>query len=139
MLAIPVLVSNVVAQTFILDFAQVSKTVEELTDASLVIANVTVQSVYPTTNLSETTIARIETDSLLKVTRVLKGNKSSPQLVVSQTGGGNLLPRQYSLFQPGEHCIVFLTRLINGPTRPDRGIPRYNIVGNSPAVSVGRN
>ena len=44
MLAIPVLVSNFVAQTFILDFAQVSKTVEELTDASLVIANVTVQS-----------------------------------------------------------------------------------------------
>ena len=107
---------------------------DQLTNTSLVIAEATVQSIFPTTELEPL----LATDALLRIDRVQKGPNELHQIVVSQLGGvlgdRKECTDQYagSLMEPGQRYLVFLTsedpkRISRIPERP--GIPRYGING----------
>lgn len=109
--------------------ASLPQSLRELCDSSPLIVQAAVHSTFSPRNLG----GLLETDVVLLVTQVLKGATSVRQLVVAQRGGilGQYqeLPVQYSLMQPGEQYIAFLTadRRTNVPERT--GIPRHWISG----------
>ena|SRR5437870_1876335 len=75
----------------------------------------------------------LETDVILLIRSVLKGNLTGQQLLVSQPGGvlGQFKEDspQYSLMQPGEHYILFLERDNRTGVPVREGLPRYHIMG----------
>ncbi len=122
------------------------RSIEELCDSSILIAEAYVQSVLApregVKNLSGIGILQegsfpffrfLETDSILEVSRVLKGSESIPQVVISQKGGvvGSYseLPIQYHLMQPAERYILFLADEARTDLPDVRGIPRYALNG----------
>ncbi len=122
------------------------RSIEELCDSSILIAEVYVQSVLSpregVRNLSGIGILQegsfpffrfLETDSILAVSRVLRGSESIRQVVISQKGGvvGSYseLPIQYHLMQPAERYILFLADEARTDLPDVRGIPRYALNG----------
>jgi hypothetical protein len=105
------------------------ESLNELCASSRLIVDAFVHSTFPARNLGRL----LETDVVLLVTQTLKGSASPQQVVVAQRGGvvgeHKQLPTQYSLMQPGERYIIFLTDdpRQNVPVRV--GIPRYWITG----------
>jgi hypothetical protein len=77
----------------------------------------------------------LETDVIVRIDRVLKGQVAAPQIVIYQLGGvlpgRSQLPTQFSLMKPGEQFILYLVAL--DPTERSRlpehpGGPRYSIL-----------
>jgi len=104
-------------------------TLEALIDHSTDIVEVTIESAYPVIDQSP-----LITDFLIRVNRVVKGNLTSAQIVVPQfggtiPGGRTAEPGMYSLMQPGERYILFLT----SETRnlANRGVPRYQLAADN--------
>lgn len=89
---------------------QIPRSLKELCDSSTLIVEGTVRTALPA---RETSPRAFETDVLIDVNIMLKGSNTIQQVLVSQRGGtkGGLVvtPVQYSLLQPGEQYLLFLT------------------------------
>ena len=107
---------------------QVPTTLKELVDASSLIIEGTVIRTLPS---RETSPGSLETDAIISVTRTLRGS-TTQQIAVAQRGGitptFSVVPAQYSLFQSGEDCLLFLIE-DKRPTAPDIGRKRYLATG----------
>lgn len=102
------------------------------------IAEVTVESVFPPVLLrkplspQQTTATVMHRDSLLRVTRVLKGSESATHIVLNGEMGSPLRPNNTSgltVLTPGRSLIVFLQKA--GPEMIERfavrSEPRYTL------------
>jgi hypothetical protein len=106
---------------------------EFITDNAPVVVDATVDSVFPAVEVGPD--RRLETDSQLRVDRILKGPLQLTQIVVSQMGGVRGQRKEVAsgvdpFMNPGERYILFLqfvpaTRLAALP--PRNGLPRYDI------------
>ena len=103
---------------------------KELCDMSPLIIEGVVKKSMPPRHVSP---QDLETDSLVTVTRTLKGGASSSDIVISQSGGTigelTLRPVQYSILQAGQRYLLFLKEDLR-PTVPQvSGVKRYFVVG----------
>ncbi|HEU0141645.1 MAG TPA: hypothetical protein VFQ79_18120 [Bryobacteraceae bacterium] len=110
--------------------SQIFSSLKDLAAASLLIVEGTVKATLPS---RETSPRALETDAVIAVRRVLKGPADVREVVISQRGGSRgglvVMPAQYSLVQPGEHYVLFLTE-DSRPDIPDvPGVRRYLVTG----------
>lgn len=117
-----------------IDAVGLPDSLERLCDVSSLIVEGQVQSVFPA-SYPDPRNHTLETDAVVQVITVLKGNNPSKQIVLAQTGGRTRElvqePVAYSLMEPGERYFLFLY----GPPAKDSlhqdrpGLQRYWITG----------
>jgi len=115
------------------------KTFKELCEKAEFIVDARVVSVFPASAPAGKTgkvgPLDLETDVIISVNRVVKGDLAGPDLVVGQIGGikegTERVPAQYALMQPGERYILFLRNppQLSSPHASRPGYQRLNIVG----------
>jgi hypothetical protein len=114
-----------------MDGALPARNPQELFAKAPIIVEATVQSVFPAEKKDYGTDGRLQTDSILRVDRLIRGENMPREVVVSQWGGTlngkSDVPYQYSLMQPGERYIVLLVKTGSDTSR--LGIPSYIVYG----------
>ena len=109
---------------------QIPSSLKELCDLSTLIIDGTVKATIPP---RDTGTGALETDAVIAIGRTLKGPASLNHVVISQRGGTTgdraVVPAQYSLVEPGERYILFLTE-DKRPNIPEVATTkRYLVVG----------
>ena len=110
---------------------QVPHSLKELCNTSSLIIEGTVRTTLPP---REPSSRSLETDAVISVNRTLKGPATLREIMLAQRGGFrgdlNIRPAQYSLVQPAEQCVLFLTE-DDRPKIPQAagGLKRYLITG----------
>lgn len=117
--------------SFTVDVVYTGSGLDGLVRTSPVILDVSVESVWPATEIRP---GQLATDAVLNVNRVVKGPDPGPRIVVSQLGGaldGRVqTSEQFSLMQPGERYILFLEPFVipdNLTPRQRAGMPQFPI------------
>jgi len=110
---------------------QIPHSLKELCNASSLIVECTVRT---TLSPREPSARSLETDAVISVNRTLKGSVTVKEIIIAQRGGFrgdlNIRPAQYSLVQPGEECILFLTEDSRPKIPPAAGgLKRYLVTG----------
>ena len=108
----------------------VPSTLKQMCDMSTLIVEGTVRSSLLPRQLSPN---NLETDSIITVTRSLKGSAANADISVSQPGGTigklTLSPAQYNIMRPGEKYLLFLKE-DDRPNIPQMsGVKRYIVTG----------
>ena len=108
------------------------RSMKELVNLSPLIIEGVVEKVMPS---RESSPRIVETDSLITITRIIKGPAVGSAVVVSQAGGtiGNatVKPAQYSLLQKGDRYVLFLQADERSVSPPTPGFKRYTVTGAS--------
>jgi hypothetical protein len=119
----------------IADPAFTPNSLKELVEKADLILDGEVASVLPTRLGNPERSTSLETDSVILITKVLKGGEppSTHRIIMSQPGGkrGGLevVPSDDPLVEKGERYILFLTA-DNRPNLPDYpGMPRFYLTG----------
>jgi hypothetical protein len=103
---------------------------KHLTSMAAVVARGTVSRTLPS---RETEPRALETDSVVRISDVIKGFVQDNEIVISQRGGTRngltVIPAQYSLFVPGEEYILFLVENPYGRVSGLTQLKHYLAVG----------
>ena len=117
--------------TLIVDAASSPTTLVRLTHSADLIVDAQVISV--SSRQIAPSLPNLETDVLVGVSEVFKGDPSIRELVVTQSGGvlGQYreISAQYSLMQPGERYFLFLVKDTRTELPQIENFPRYGIRG----------
>jgi hypothetical protein len=109
---------------------QIPASLRQLCNTSALIIEGVVDKVLPP---RETSPGSLETDAIISVNQTLKGSVALKQLVISQRDGtlGDLdvRPTEYSLVQPGERYLLFVTEDARAKIPAVPGLKRYLISG----------
>jgi hypothetical protein len=103
----------------IVDVLPVPQSLNQLTDMSSLIVEGVVEKVMPE--------RQEETDSVINITQTFKGSDGGSAIVISQLGGKGTDIVQYSLFQPGERYILFLSQDDRKALPSIPGLKRYGV------------
>src|SRR6188768_3300690 len=100
---------------FNIDIAGLPESLKSLCERSTYIVDAHVISVFAATeDFSPKVFIKLETDALISVDRVLKGDVASATLVISQLGGikdgTEVFSSQFDRFQTGQRYILFLSK-----------------------------
>jgi hypothetical protein len=113
----------------IVDVLPVPQSLKQLTDMSSLIIEGVVEKAIPSRRGAGQTW--IETDSVIRIVQTLKGPVGDSTIVISQMGGkvgdSTDQPTQYSLVQPGERYILFLSADDRNALPPVEGLKRYGV------------
>ena len=113
----------------IVDVLPVPQSLKQLTDMSSLIIEGVVEKTIPSRRGAGQTW--IETDSVISIAQTLKGPAGDSSIVISQMGGkvgdSTDQPTQYSLVQPGERYILFLSPDDRNALPPVEGLKRYGV------------
>lgn len=112
----------------IVDVMPVPQSLKQLTDMSSLIVEGVIGKVMPARGSGQTWI---ETDSVIDIVQTLKGSTGGSTIVISQMGGrvgdATEQPTQYSLVQPNERYILFLSPDDRTALPQVEGLKRYDI------------
>ena len=106
--------------------------VQELTKRSQLIVEGEIVRILPTRQVNPDSPHSLETDSVIQLKRVLKGDQPSTTIAISQVGGKlgtkEAIVKQDPLFKVGEQYVVFLVRDDRKQANTS-GFARYLVVG----------
>ena len=112
----------------IVDVLPVPQSLKQLADMSSLIVEGVIEKVMPARGSGQTWI---ETDSVIDIVQTLKGSAGGSTIVISQMGGrdGGAAdqPTQYSLVQPDERYIFFLSPDDRKALPSVSGLKRYDV------------
>jgi hypothetical protein len=112
----------------IVDVLPVPQSLKQLTDMSSLIVEGVVEKVMPSRGDGNTWI---ETDSVINIAQTFKGSIGGSAIVIAQMGGEvadvTSQPTQYSLVQPGERFILFLSPDDRKALPSIAGLKRYDV------------
>jgi hypothetical protein len=117
------------AGMLIVDVLPVPQSLKQLSDMSSLIVEAVVEKVMPSRRGAGQTW--LETDSVMSIAQTLRGSAGGSTIVVSQMGGRSGAatdqPAQYSLVQPGERYILFLSSDDRNALPSVVGLKRYDV------------
>lgn len=109
----------------IVDVMPVPQSLKDLTDMSSLIIEGVVEKVMPARQGSGQTWE--ETDSVINIVQTFKGVSAGTAIAIAQMGGKGTDIVQYSLVQPGERYILFLSPDDRRALPSVEGLKRYDI------------
>jgi hypothetical protein len=104
------------------DVLPVPQSLKQLTDMSSLIIEGVVSNVMPPRG-----DGREETDSVINIAQTFKGSGGGSTIVIAQLGRKGTCIVQYSLFQPGEQYILFLSPDDRKALPSVAGLKRYAV------------
>jgi hypothetical protein len=112
----------------IVDVLPVPQSLKQLTDMSSLIVEGVVEKVMPSRGSGQTWI---ETDSVINIAQTFKGSTEGSAIAIAQMGGrvgdGGDQQTQYSLVQPGERYMLFLSPDDRKALPSVAGLKRYGV------------